>query len=78
MHWLSTKKYIPPVAIELLVRTVRGGIYIAEYYIHDDRPNELMVQTLLCRDNDTPIVDYELLTREVSHFLIPDAVEIEE
>jgi len=69
MRWFSTKKYKPSdFMMDLIIRTIKGHLYIA--HCHDMETDGSYQWEL---QND------EIISAlQVTHFCVPDPVEIEE
>lgn len=79
MKWYSIKKYRPPARGYCLVRTEHGSFYSAEWRdgsedLHADNSCGWMMESL-SEDHGCP--DY-IEIFGVTHFCIPEPVEIEE
>lgn len=68
MRWFSIKKYIPLIGGEYFV-TDGDFIYVAKYH-----PGNEWIEATECSDCD----DEDRVLGKISHFCMPDPIEIED
>lgn len=75
MRWYSVKTYRPPMNLSIFVITAKGNVWVARY-TGECEPADL----------NRPFIDLDFIfssaengvsIRKVTHFCIPDPVEIE-
>ncbi len=80
MKWKSIKKYLPPTGCDLFIRALNKNIdfnYERYFSARAEDLNEIHLLENWDMCNEALHLDIQLDRYEVTHFCIPDAIEIE-